>query len=159
MPLLFVHGVNNRASDCDYFRERGMRREMFDRLVVPALRERFPKFAVLDEAYWGDLGVKYHWGLRSVPPTTVLKSLGPGMETLGPAEPVNTELLALLEEFPPLLVTPALPPGIEVLGVGSGLGHLVSVARQAPARLIQAVMAPAKTGMDPHRPYLGAALN
>ncbi len=100
MPLLFVHGVNNRTSDCGYFRDMGMRREMFDRLVVPAVRGRCPEFAILDEAYWGDLGVKYNWGLRSVPATNVLKSLTPGVGTLGPAEPVNAELLALLEEFP-----------------------------------------------------------
>ena len=131
MPLLFVHGVNNRASDCDYFQDRGMRREMFDRLVASELRERFPGFAVLDEAYWGDLGVKYNWGLQSVPSTAVLKSLGPGEETLAPAPLANAELLELLEEFTAEPVAPAPPPGVDVLGVGSNLGLLVVAARQA----------------------------
>lgn len=148
MPLLFIHGVNNRASDCDYFSDRGMRREMFDRLVVPEFRKQFPKFAVLEEIYWGDLGVKYHWGLRSIPPTTVLRSLGPSVEMLGQDVPDNAELLALLEEYPPVRIAPTLPPGVEVLGVESSLGHLISAARQAPARLIQAIMAPAKDQAD-----------
>jgi hypothetical protein len=154
MPLLFVHGVNNRSSDCDYFRDQGMRREMFNRLVVPAFQRRFPEFAVLDEVYWGDLGVNYLWGLQSIPPTIVLKSLGPSVETLGPAEPVNPELLALLEEYPPVPIAPAIQPGVEVLGVGRALEHLITAARHAPARLIQAIIAPAKVqpGARPRLP-------
>jgi hypothetical protein len=37
MTIVFIHGVSNRASDCDYFQARGMRSEMFERLVVPVL--------------------------------------------------------------------------------------------------------------------------
>ena len=149
MPLIFVHGVNNRASDCDYFRDRGMRTTMFDRLVAQAARGRYSGFAVLDDVYWGDLGVKYLWGLRSVPPTKVLEFLGPAMETLASEETLNTELLELLGEFPPVPSAPTPAPDMEALGIGTSLTNLVSVARQTPSRLIRAIMAPAKVEADP----------
>src|SRR5262245_1753765 len=97
MPILFIHGVNNRASDCDYFRARGMRREMFGRLVVPDLTGRCPAFTICDEVYWGDLGARFRWGLRSVPRTDILEALGPGDANFA-VPSVNGELLVVLSD-------------------------------------------------------------
>src|SRR4051794_1507872 len=117
MPILFIHGVSNRASDCDYFRARGLRNEMLKRIVVVSLRDRFPTLTISDDVYWGCLGVRYHWGLRSVPPTSVLESLG----TTSPAGPDglepegNSDLLELLLDLAP--APEGLPTeGLETLG-------------------------------------------
>ena len=82
MPILFIHGVNNRDSDCSLPFQRRPASLLFNQLVVPAA-EGFPGFAVLPEVYWGDLGAKFAWDLRSVPPTELLKSLGPDAADLG----------------------------------------------------------------------------
>jgi hypothetical protein len=143
MPILFIHGVNNRDSGCDYFRERGMRREMFDRLVITPLKGRFPSFAVSEDAYWGDIGASYRWGLRSVPTARILGTLG----TLGGNQPAagelgaNPDLLMLLADFSPWLPAPA-SSELGVLTPGGGDGLLVAAARQDPASMIRAIVAP-----------------
>ncbi len=142
MPILFVHGVNNRASDCDYFRECGLRKEMLERLVVSPLRDSFPAFALCDDAYWGDLGARFRWGLRSVPATRIAESLG----ALGPGQPVAAEAedgSDLLE----LLASPA-SAGLEVLGT-AGPQPLVAAARRDPAAAIRAVAARAAVEPEP----------
>lgn len=154
MPILFIHGVNNRASNCDYFRALGMRSEMFECLVVPNLTGRCPAFALQDEVYWGDLGARFLWGLRSVPRTDILESLGPDDEDLaGLSE--NGELLDLLSD--PALVLPGLPvDDLETLGVPRGPGRLTAAARQDPARTIRAIAAPERIEVDP-TPYVPGA--
>src|SRR5262249_46724611 len=135
----------NRVSDCDYFRDCGLRKEMFEQLVVTPLKGHFPAIAVNEDAYWGDLGVRYLWGLRSVPPTQVLQSLG----KLGPDEPVderdNPDLLILLDKVCP---SRALGGGLGTLGPSPEPGPLAAVARRAPADLIRAISAPEWVGPE-----------
>lgn len=67
MPLVFIHGVNNRAEDPAYQADLQMRGTLLRRLFLPRLAQgRYRDMAIVD-VYWGDLGAAFAWGLRSVP--------------------------------------------------------------------------------------------
>lgn len=130
MPLVFIHGVNTRNTDKDYARSMAARRTMFEELVAPAVRKKgFPKFAVADDIYWGDLGVTFGWNLKSVPATHVLESLG----AAGDQE--NLDVLQLVSEAG----ADERAPQVEKLGASQ---PLVAAARQAPGKLVRSIFAP-----------------
>jgi len=52
MPLIFIHGVNTRDTDPDYFVASSARRKLFDDIVGTHLRGRFTNFQVLPDIYW-----------------------------------------------------------------------------------------------------------
>jgi alpha-beta hydrolase superfamily lysophospholipase len=139
MPILFVHGVNTRNSDKDYYRSVAARKTMFEKLVVPALKN--PGFTVADDVYWGDLGVRFGWGLASIP-SSDLQSLG------GPVDGnLNADLLALLadaaDEIP--------PTDLQALGT-SDPPAVAAVKAKRPGDLVRAMLAPAMLSYDPIRP-------
>ena len=96
MPLVFIHGVNTRDTDPDYFVAMSARRKQFEDVVAKKLLPRFPKFRVLRDIYWGDLGVKFRWKLTSIPETRPWESLGPGI-----GDPDNPALLEFIGAYTP----------------------------------------------------------
>jgi hypothetical protein len=65
MPIVFVHGVNNR--DGDAYRENERARDGFLReYVAPALGLSADKLTVTSP-YWGEFGVKFAWNMAVLP--------------------------------------------------------------------------------------------
>jgi hypothetical protein len=126
LPLVFIHGVNTRSTDADYARCVEARRMMFDQLVAKKVRERYPGFRVAEDIYWGDLGVKFLWRLRSIPDTRQKYTQGPGGDEMG-----NPDLLALM-------LQPPKGDKREHLGPAQPLAE---AARRDPAGLVRAVFA------------------
>ncbi|SEM93203.1 hypothetical protein [Pseudomonas sp. ok266] len=85
MPIVFVHGVNNR--DGAEYRESEVGRNGFlKELVAPALGADRASLQIFSP-YWGDAGAKFAWGMAALPnPDDKFESFG-GMET-GTAEGV-----------------------------------------------------------------------
>jgi hypothetical protein len=67
MPIVFVHGVNNRVEDSDY--NEGVRRKTsFLRAVLaPPLGILSPKDMLIEFPYWGGEGAKFRWHQASLP--------------------------------------------------------------------------------------------
>lgn len=66
MPIVFVHGVNNRIEDSDYA-EGVARKEGFLKLILaPQIGLDQAKVSV-SFPYWGGEGVKFRWNQASVP--------------------------------------------------------------------------------------------
>ncbi len=128
MALLFIHGVNTRKTDPDYETAASARRQMFEEYVVSRVRKAgYSDFAVAEDAYWGDLGVRFEWGLKSVPTTN--------RESLGPADGAsNTALVALLAD------TAAPKKGVATESLGPA-GVISEAAAQNPAALVRAIFA------------------
>jgi hypothetical protein len=126
MPLAFVHGVNTRNDDPDYYRSVAARKAMFERYVVPAVvKQGFPDFTVAEDVYWGDLGVNFGWSLRSVPATNILQSLGPAEDKQ------NLDLLDLA-------LATTHPEGVQSLGANQ---PFVAAAKKDPGGLVRSVFA------------------
>lgn len=94
MALLFIHGVNNRNTDRGYWKFHNMRRSMIDTLVLKPLRKSLPKFDQFEDAYWGDLGVRFDFELASIPDVDVVQHLGGD---------VNAVEIRSLQDFPSLI--------------------------------------------------------
>ena len=77
MPLVFIHGVNTRATDPDYERGVAARQMMFEQLVARPMRTTYPDFRIAPDVYWGDLGVGFLWRLRSIPDIRQKEVQGP----------------------------------------------------------------------------------
>ena len=82
MPLVFVHGVNVRASP-DFHKNVEIRDSFFARFALDAVAPDARKATILNP-YWGDLGAKFAWNHAALPPGD--------FESFGSEE----ELLALL---------------------------------------------------------------
>lgn len=87
MPIVFVHGVNNRIEDADYAEGVARKTEFLKSLLAQRLG--------LDAAtvhvsfpYWGGEGVKFRWGQASVPSGSedveALAIRAPGVVTTNP---------------------------------------------------------------------------
>ncbi len=73
------------------------RRTMFEHIVSPEIAKRgFPKFPVEPDVYWGDLGVTFGWGLRTIPARVALQSLGVPTGTIP-----NLDVMQLVSESTP----------------------------------------------------------
>jgi hypothetical protein len=66
MPIVFVHGVNNRIEDVDYSEGVERKREFFKSLLAPKVGLDAEKVQV-SFPYWGGEGVKFRWNQASVP--------------------------------------------------------------------------------------------
>jgi hypothetical protein len=136
MPIVFIHGVNARDGK-SYRNAVGLRRKMFERLVVPVVRERFADFHVV-EVFWGGLGMAFAWKLASIPDTKFLDTLGPEDE---PAVRLveHTQLLDLLGDAQPARPT---SPELERLGTAAATlsNRLAAAARKDARGTIQAVL-------------------
>lgn len=75
MPIVFVHGVNNR--DGQAYQESEVSRNAFLReIVAPALGLKPGRVRILSP-YWGRFGVKFAWGMASLPnPSAEFESFG-----------------------------------------------------------------------------------
>lgn len=65
MPLVFVHGVNNRDGP-DYQADLAARDLLLRQYLLPYIPGGSPDMPIVNP-YWGDLGASFAWGLRSVP--------------------------------------------------------------------------------------------
>jgi hypothetical protein len=157
MPLVFIHGVNTRNTDDDYYRAAAARRKMFETYVLPVVRKRgFENFAVLDDIYWGDLGVRFFWNLQSIPVTKVLDQLGAEEK----ASQDNVDLLQVLAAAdtvaaPAGAVAAEQLPEVEKLGSASE-ANLLAAAENDPAGLVRAIFAPQAERFAPVVPDPGA---
>ena len=61
MPIVDVHGVNNRAGD-EYRDNEFGRNEFLREIVAPSLGLS-PKDVSIENPYWGDDGVQFSWGM------------------------------------------------------------------------------------------------
>lgn len=83
MPIVFVHGVNNRQEDADYA-ESVSRTEGFLREIMAPRLGLDPRKLSVFFPYWGGHGVKFRWGQASLPSgsdaveSLSLEALGPG---------------------------------------------------------------------------------
>lgn len=141
MPLVFIHGVNTRDTDADYFIGKESRRKQFDDVVAVNLRKRYPKFEVLDDIYWGNLGVRFRWDLQSVPETNVFESLGP--ETTEFENPALLQLIANPETTP----AGARPAQSVLLSTFNALS-----AEQRAGDVVRSLFAPEAAFFDPASP-------
>jgi len=66
MPIVFVHGVNNRIEDSDYAEGVACKTEFLKSLLVSRLGLDVEKTSVFFP-YWGGEGVKFRWNQASVP--------------------------------------------------------------------------------------------
>jgi hypothetical protein len=80
MPIVFVHGVNNRREDPDYEPRRKVT-EQFLRKCFQGAVINGKTFAAVNPyfPYWGDLGAKFAWNMQSLP-SGEMDALGPGVE-------------------------------------------------------------------------------
>ena len=66
MPIVFVHGVNNRIEDADYKEGVARKTEFFKSLLAPRIGLDAQKVSI-SFPYWGGEGVKFRWNQASVP--------------------------------------------------------------------------------------------
>ncbi|MCO5337593.1 hypothetical protein [Delftia tsuruhatensis] len=79
MPIVFVHGVNNR--DGEAYRENEQARDAFlKEIVAPALGMTPDKLQVFNP-YWGEHGVQFAWGMAVLPnPAAEFEAFGTNFE-------------------------------------------------------------------------------
>ncbi|MGY6252392.1 lipase family protein [Paraburkholderia caledonica] len=66
MPVVFVHGVNNRIEDPDYAEGVACKSKFLKSLLLPKLGQDSAK-VLMSFPYWGGEGVKFRWNQASVP--------------------------------------------------------------------------------------------
>lgn len=79
MPILYIHGVNVRSRD-GFFAIK----TYLQRLVAPAISND-PEGVLIDDVFWGDIGVHFAWDGVSRPRTRLL-GMGAGARPLLPLE-------------------------------------------------------------------------
>jgi hypothetical protein len=117
---------------------------MFEELVIPAVRQA--GFSVAADVYWGDLGVRFGWGLASVP-SSDLQSLG----SIGNKE--NLELLSLLASAADQQTS----TDVQALGAGDSQ-TVTALASNRPGDLVRAMCSPRMLSYEPAQPNAGSAL-
>lgn len=88
MPIVFVHGVNNRKEDTGFLDDQARKKTYLQTLLAGPLGLDVDKVAI-SFPYWGGDGVKFLWNQASLP--------GGGAEALGFGQ-ANTELNLRLQE-------------------------------------------------------------
>jgi hypothetical protein len=124
MPVVFVHGVSNRAGP-EYNRRLAQRIEFLRAIVLPALGLD-PASVQFFDPYWGDEGVKFRWQNASLP------ELGKEYETFGAAHD-ETELV-LVAQLPEL--------------ARHAKGDIVAIARKSLPEAIELLWAVAMASAD-----------
>ncbi|MCE9685822.1 hypothetical protein LZP73_06270 [Shewanella sp. AS16] len=66
MPIIFIHGVNNRNEDADYKQGVARKGQFLRSLLAPCIGLDDAK-VLISFPYWGDHGVKFRWNQASVP--------------------------------------------------------------------------------------------
>lgn len=88
MPIVFVHGVNNRKEDAGFADDVARKKEFLKTLLAAPLGLE-PTKVTIAFPYWGGNGVKFLWNQTSLP--------GDGIETLALGNPNNEVDLWLSE--------------------------------------------------------------
>ncbi|MDB5730667.1 MAG: hypothetical protein JWQ03_562 [Variovorax sp.] len=127
MPILFVHGVNVR--DRSLFQQIT---PLLRRWVCPEISAR-PEQVLIDDAYWGDLGVSFAWNGASRPRSRIL-GMGAGAT---PTQAFNEQLEIALAFEQPLPTVPAAPAAVPPAVLGSGFGPAGAGAAPRSGRLRQ----------------------
>lgn len=89
MPIVFVHGVNNRTEDADYASGVSSKKAYFSKLLAPELGLE-PSKASIEFPYWGGHAAKFKWNQASFPGSG-LTYLGFGLGD-GPNEVTEADL-------------------------------------------------------------------
>ena len=115
---------------------------MFEQYVLPVTKPRYPNFDVLEDLYWGDLGVRFRWDLSSMFGLEKAKAMGATghVETTDPA--------AALFELISILSKDGTEPDPETLPETHDQ-VVLKAAREAPVDLIRAVVAPERCRFEP----------
>jgi hypothetical protein len=95
MPIVFVHGVNNREGQA--YREGVKGRDGFLRTIVAPALGLSSSSLYIDNPYWGDDGAKFYWGM-AVLPEGKTPSFGPVNFTSFP--PIPGGLVNLAKQKP-----------------------------------------------------------
>ncbi|MFJ2324706.1 MULTISPECIES: hypothetical protein [unclassified Pseudomonas] len=86
MPIVFVHGVNNRKEDVDYEPSRARIEQSLRSILAPDLGID-TKVLSVSFPYWGGDGVKFRWNQASLPSSkTIVKALSLKLTGLQAAE-------------------------------------------------------------------------
>ncbi|MDX8502102.1 hypothetical protein RFM99_27270 [Mesorhizobium sp. VK4C] len=88
MPMVFVHGVNNRKEDAGFLDDQARKSEYLKTLLAAPLGLDPDKVGI-SFPYWGDDGVKFLWNQAFLP--------GGGVEVLAVGQP-NAEIDLRLQE-------------------------------------------------------------
>lgn len=123
MPIVFVHGVNNR-NGAAYQGTESSRNAFLREIVAPALGLP-PKDVLLSSPYWGDSGARFAWGMA------VLPSADEAFEALG-----GTPEATAIGSFESVLTNSAV----------SADGGLLDNARRDFSRVIDVLYASAMAG-------------
>jgi len=142
MPLVFVHGVNNRMSPA-YRKEVAARDALFQAHLLDPLAARDARWSGLTivNPYWGQHGATFRWAGATVPEVRVLEHLGAedALAGTGGPTPVADERLASVVDALAAAGGPAGP--LEPLG-GAENGALKRAALANPVRFVEAVLGP-----------------
>lgn len=87
MPIVFVHGVNNRTEDSDYAEGVSRKTDFLKSLLAPRLGLDPAKVSITFP-YWGGEGVKFRWNQASVPSgSDAVEALALGTPSAGTNNP------------------------------------------------------------------------
>ena len=134
MPILYVHGVNTRSRDGFLAMEGFLRR-----YVAPAIADD-PENVLIDDAFWGDVGVALAWDGISRPRSRIL---GHGARSARPSDLQGaltaTAFADALERLPESASTPAPAAGGGLVASGTTARGpetmVLRLHRLAPAEL------------------------
>jgi len=134
MPVIFIHGVNVRR-DAVYEKNLAARNELIKRLLLKPLGFANAQIA---SPYWGQHGVNFAWGRKTLPDVKLLESLGSEELTVKSDSTPLSDLTFgnLLNESAPAQPT----TGLETLGGEES--RYKQAALQNPPRFLEAVLAP-----------------
>lgn len=147
MPIVFIHGVNVRDRSQNRYDARVMASMMFEHVIEPLAGQGVGRFGAVNprllvthlaSPFWGEFGVKFRWGRRTVPDVGVLDVMGG--EPDNPMEPsrVQVEDLKGLLGSPPAGHGPA--PQAEPAGSSDDL--LLRAARNDLPGFLDVVLEP-----------------
>ncbi|HEY0019614.1 MAG TPA: alpha/beta fold hydrolase [Longimicrobium sp.] len=92
MPLVFVHGVNNRKEDPGYDVRIGLTQRFFDQHLAGVLIGGKPLGSTTATfPYWGDLATQFPWDMAGIPPMD-------GNQALGSVQPDMRVIVAMLHD-------------------------------------------------------------
>jgi hypothetical protein len=113
LPIFYIHGVNVRSRD-GFFAIK----TYLQRLVAPTISND-PEGVLIDDVFWGDIGVRFAWDGASRPRTRLL-GMGAGVRPLSPLEGALTAE-AFADTFRRLPATPSSTPATSGLMAGGAV--------------------------------------
>lgn len=125
MPILYIHGVNTRSRE-GFFALK----PFLERLVAPVLSDD-PEHVLIDDVYWGDVGVKFAWD-GAARPSSRLLGMGTNHVEPGLLESALTAsaFKSILKDIPDAPMKPASTGGLISGGASTG-------SRKTPAQTLE----------------------